>query len=404
MSSVRILNSSLNGTLKLPESKSDAHRALICARLAGSSVEIRSKSEDITATENALDTVFGGGNTVDCGESGSTLRFLIPLAAALGKEITFTGGGRLGERPLDEYLLLLPEHGVKCERGEGFILRISGKLTPGLFEIKGDVSSQYITGLLFSLPLLEGESEIRLTTALQSKPYIDMTVNTLKRFGIRVDETENGWKIKGSQCYKPASYTVESDWSQAAFFLAGGVLSGRVTLEGLNNSSPQGDREIVNVLRRFGAVITSENGRITAEKSQLKGININVSDIPDAVPAVAVLAAFANGKTVITGGERLRLKESDRIKSVVYNLNKMGISAVETSDGMIITGGTPKGAELCGFNDHRIVMAFAVAALAAKGETLISDSESVNKSYPAFFADYRALGGRADVISNGQQA
>ena len=399
MNMARITPSELIGTVTIPASKSAAHRAFICSFLSGGGkVNELEESEDIKATKGALKALSDGSEVIDCNESGSTLRFMIPVAAALGKTVTFIGTGKLPIRPIDEYLRLLPAHGVKCEYSGTLPLTISGKLTPGKYALAGNVSSQYITGLLLALPILDGDSELILTTELQSKPYVDMTVKVMQDFGVTVKETKTGYFVRGNQCYKQREYTVEGDWSQAAFFLAGGALTGDVTLLGLDPDSAQGDKEIAAVLRRFGADIQVEKNAVRVKKSHLHGINIDVADIPDTVPALAVIASYASGKTVITGGERLRIKESDRIESVVTNLQKAGINAVETADGMIIEGGAPAGACLDGYNDHRIVMAMSVLALAASGTTQISDASSINKSYPTFFNDYNSLGGKADVI------
>ncbi|MBQ9516986.1 MAG: 3-phosphoshikimate 1-carboxyvinyltransferase [Eubacterium sp.] len=401
MSTVRLENSIPGGSLTPPASKSAAHRAMICAFLAGGgSVNPITDSKDMQATAQAIEALKNGGEICDCIESGSTLRFLIPVAAALGKTVTFVGSGKLPQRPIGDYLRLLPEHGVTCESEGGLPLTISSKLTGGRFELAGDVSSQYITGLLLALPLLDTDSEIVLTTALQSKPYVDMTVDILHRYGVEIAETESGYLIKGNQTYAVQDFTVEGDWSQAAFFLAAGAIGGDVTVSGVDINSTQGDKEIVNVLKRFGADITVGDNAVRAKKSALCGIELDAANIPDMVPTVAVLAAFADGTTVIKGAQRLRYKESDRIESVVTNLKKMGVDVTETPDGMIISGGTVKGAALDGYNDHRIVMAFAVAALFADGTTTITDSESINKSYPSFFEDYNRLGGKADVISD----
>lgn len=399
MSRAVIESSALFGTLGAVPSKSAAHRMAICAFLSGES-EVRGlgKSEDIEATLGALEAISAGKDVINCGESGSTLRFLIPVAAALGKAVTFTGRGRLPERPIGEYLRLLPEHGVKCESKGGLPLKISGRLTSGRYEIEGNISSQYITGLLLALPLLDGDSEIVLVSPLQSKPYVEMTLGVMRLFGVEAEEGESGYFIKGNQKYNKTSCTVEGDWSQAAFFLAGGALTGEVTLTGLDINSAQGDKRIVEIMKRFGAVITVGENSVSVKKSGLSGIEVDVSDIPDMVPAIAVLAANAKGKTVITGAERLRIKESDRIKSITENLKKMGVEVNERPDGMDITGSRLKGAKLDGFNDHRIVMAFSIAALCAEGKTVITDAMSVNKSYPEFFSDYRSLGGKADVI------
>lgn len=398
-SEVRIENSILSGELQIPPSKSAAHRALICSFLAdGGKVTPIIASKDMQATEQALSALKNGDSVVDCIESGSTLRFLIPVAAALGREVTFVGEGRLPERPIGDYLRLLPQHNVHCDSEGGLPLRITGTLTAGAYELAGDVSSQYITGLLLALPILDGDSKIILTTELQSKPYVDMTIKVMADFGVYAEETEYGYFVKGNQKYKKRDYIVESDWSQAAFFLTAGAIGGDITLKGLDIHSVQGDKEIVNILKRFGADIEVCEHSIRCRKSELHGVEIDATDIPDMVPSLAIAASFASGKTIIKGAERLRYKESDRIESVVENLKKMGVHVTEEQDGMEIIGGSVNGAELDGYNDHRIVMAFSIAGLFADGETLISDAQSIHKSYPKFFDDYNSLGGKADVI------
>lgn len=399
MSVVRLKNSILKGEVVIPPSKSAAHRALICSFLAGGgNVSPIIDSNDMKATTQALKAIANEEKCVDCIESGSTLRFIIPVAAALGKSVTFVGSGRLPERPIGDYLRLLPEHNVECESSGGLPLKINGKLTAGDYKIAGNVSSQYITGLLLALPILDGDSRIILTTMLQSKPYVDMTVKIMNDYGVVVEETDYGYFIKGNQKYLKRDYVVESDWSQAAFFLVAGAIGGDVTLKGLDLKSTQGDKEVVDILKRFGADIEVNESYIRSKKSNLTGIEIDATDIPDMVPSLAVAASFAKGETVIKGAERLRLKESDRIESVVSNLKKMGVDICETPDGMIINGGNVNGASLDGYNDHRIVMAFSVAALKAQGETEITYAMSINKSYPTFFDDYNSIGGSADVI------
>lgn len=400
MSIVKIQNSILSGEITVPPSKSAAHRALVCSFLAGGGkVSPIISSNDMQAMQQVIASLKADKSIVDCIESGNTLRFMIPVAAALGKSCTFVGMGRLPERPITDYLRLLPEHGVKCTAADGKIpLTIEGKLTPGTFEIAGNISSQYITGLLLALPILDGDSKIVLTTQLQSKPYVDMTIKIMGDFGVEVEEKPYGYFVRGNQKYITRDYTVESDWSQAAFFLVAGAINGDITLKGLDLNSAQGDKKIVDALKKFGADIEIRENEIRCKKSSLKGIDIDVSDIPDTVPSLAVAAAFAQGTTVIRGGERLRLKESDRIESVVTNLKRMGINVEEKPDGMVITGGGARGAELFGFNDHRIPMAFSVAALEAQGITIITDAQSINKTYPTFFDDYNSLGGKADVI------
>ncbi|MBR3737952.1 MAG: 3-phosphoshikimate 1-carboxyvinyltransferase [Eubacterium sp.] len=402
MSIAIIENSILKGEVRIPPSKSAAHRALICSFLScGGSVEGIIDSSDMKATEGALEALKNGDKTINCLESGSTLRFIIPVAAALGKSVSFSGCGRLPERPIGEYISLLEEHGVCCKSNKGFLpLEISGKLKSGIFRIRGDVSSQYITGLLLALPLLDGKSEIVLTSPLQSKPYVDMTIKVLKDFGINIEETENGYAVFGNQKFKSCRYTVEGDWSQAAFFLAAGAVCGDVKVCGLDMDSAQGDKKIVDILKEFGADIQINGDWVEAKKSCLRGITIDAKDIPDMVPALSVVAANAEGKTVINNIQRLRLKESDRVLSIVSNLKKAGIKAFATENKIEIEGSAAKGAKLSGFNDHRIVMAFSVLALTAQGKTEISDALSINKSYPAFFEDYNKLGGKAYVIGN----
>ncbi len=402
MSKVKIKNAILNGSVVIPPSKSAAHRALLCSFLAGGgTVSPIIPSKDMQAMQQAISALENDDKIVDCIESGNTLRFVIPVAAALGKSVTFVGSGRLPERPLETFLELLPKHNIKCTSNGRLPLSIEGKLTAGKYEIAGNISSQYISGRLFALPILDGDSEIVLTTRLESKPYIDLTIKVMRDFGVEVQETESGYLVRGNQQYKTRDYIVESDWSQAAFFLVGGAVGKSVALKGLDMNSVQGDKAIVDILKKFGADIEIKENEIISRKAELKGIKVDVSDIPDTVPALAVAAAYANGRTEIVGGERLRFKESDRIESVVSNLKRLGADVTETSDGMIINGGKKlKGAELLGYNDHRIVMAFSIAALFAGGETIITEANSINKTYPSFFEDYNRIGGQANVFNN----
>ncbi len=400
MSVVEIENSILTGEIVAPPSKSAAHRALVCSFLAGGgTVKPIIDSNDMRATVGVIRALKNDEKELNCIESGSTMRFMIPVAAALGKEVTFVGEGSLLSRTLGEYMTLLPQHNVKV-KSDGFLpLEISGKLTNGSYEVNGDVSSQYITGLLMALANTDGDSAVILKTPLQSKPYVDMTIKVMADFGVHITETDFGYLIHGNQKFRQLDYTVEGDWSQAAFFLVAGALGGRVMVKGLDINSTQGDKEILQVLKRFGAKVVFDDTTATAEKSKLVGTDINAENIPDLVPVLAVLAAFAKGKTVIYGAERLRYKESNRIESVVTNLKLMGVDAEETADGIIINGGNRlTGNALKGFNDHRIVMAFSVAALFADGKTTIDDAMSINKSYPDFFEDYNMLGGRANVL------
>ncbi len=406
-----------NGTIEAPPSKSDVHRAIICAALSGGVCTISpvALSEDIKATigcaealgaatklENNVLTVDGSlifnnkTASLDCRESGSTLRFFIPVAAAGGIDATFYGSGRLPERPIGIYTDALPEKGVSCVTGGGLPLHISGKLQSGVFKIPGDVSSQFISGLLFALPLLDGDSDIVLTSPIQSAGYINMTIRTMSKFGIEVDMTDKGWHVRGKQHYIPSNYTTDGDWSQAAFFLAAGAIGGNVTVNNVNIDSSQGDRRMAALLREFGAEVSQDGGRITVQKSELSAIEIDASQIPDLVPVLAVCACFAEGTTVIYNAERLRLKESDRLRSTAALLNSLGGKVRELPGGLEITGVKELcGAQVNGCNDHRIVMSAAVCAAGCQGDIFCSDPLSINKSYPDFYRDYSFIGGSA---------
>lgn len=424
MGSMKLAPSCLQGTVHIPPSKSQAHRAILCAAMAKgeSIIEPVAASKDMEATlrvvqslgvavrrDGARLTIDGSklfsahSALIDCGESGSTLRFAIPIAAVGGMDTTFIGQGLLPQRPLGAYLDLLPRHGVPCASKGGLPLQIEGQLTPGVFSLPGNVSSQYITGLLLALPLLEGDSEIVLTTPLESAGYVDMTLDVMASFGVTAEKTAAGYRVPGKQTYCAHSYQVEGDWSQAAFFLTAGALNGAVTLTGLHENSLQGDQAIVSVLKQMGARIEETQAGIFVQKCILHAIETDVSQIPDLVPVLAVACAFAKGRSVIRGGERLRFKESDRIASTLAGLRAIGVPVTETADGMVIEGGAAlHGGSIHGYNDHRIVMAFAVAALCLPDEVIISDRESIAKSYPEFFTHYQQLGGVADVVSLGE--
>ena len=408
-----------NGTISAPPSKSDVHRAVICAALSGGVCTISpvALSEDVKATIGCVEAL--GAKTalkdnvltvdgreifknkeaeLDCRESGSTLRFLIPVAAAGGVSAVFTGAGRLPERPIGVYTDALPEKGVTCQTEGGLPLQISGKLQSGVFKIPGNVSSQFITGLLFALPLLDGDSDIVLTSPIQSAGYINMTIRTMSKFGIEVDMTDKGWHVRGKQRYIPTDYTTDGDWSQAAFFLVAGAVGGEVTVQGANIDSSQGDRRIAALLREFGAEVIQDGGSITVKKAPMRAIEISAAQIPDLVPVLAVCACFAEGTTRITDAERLRIKESDRLKTTAALLNSLGGKVNELPDGLEITGVKQlKGAAVDGCNDHRIVMSAAVCAAGCEGGITCTDAWSINKSYPDFYDDYAKIGGRVKL-------
>ncbi len=396
---IKIQKSKVQGKIKAIASKSFAHRILICDFLAGN--EIRNEfnsftSKDILATANCLNAIRGGKKVLDCDESGSTLRFLIPLCASLGGEFTFLGRGRLLARPNTELLLTLSKMGITFEENESYI-KSCGKLSAGDFEIKGDISSQYVSGLIMALATLKGDSKIILTTPLSSKPYVDITIKVLEQYGIKIESTEYGYYIKGAQKFK-GHIDAEGDWSNMAFYLVLGATNGGITVQGLNLESVQGDKVILEILKQANAKIDANENVITVSKGQLKGFTIDANNCPDLVPICAVLGATASGKTVINNIERLRIKESDRVLSTIQMLKAFGIGAEEKDNAIIIYGGTPKGGVVNTFNDHRIAMASAILASVAEGESQIIDAGAVNKSYPTFFEDYKSVGGKASVL------
>lgn len=409
-----------NGTVNVPPSKSDVHRAIICAAMANgvSRISPVALSNDIKATigcikalgadavlENNVLTVDGTNMyknktaLLDCGESGSTLRFFIPIAAVGNINATFVGKGKLPQRPIGIFTEALPKAGTVCKTEGGLPLEIKGQLKSGIFEIPGNVSSQFITGLLLALPILEGDSEIVLTSPLESVGYIAMTIRTMKQFGVNIQATEKGWHIKGGQSYKTCDYTTDGDWSQAAFFMVLGAVSGKVTVKGVAKDSTQGDKKCAEILARFGAKVTQLDNEVTVEKRELKAITIDASQIPDLVPVLSVCAAFAEGTTKIINAERLRIKECDRLKATAELLNNLGGKVKELSDGLEITGvSSLKGGKVNGYNDHRIVMSAAVCAARSDEDITATFAMSINKSYPDFYIDYNSIGGKANVL------
>ena len=409
-----------NGTVNVPPSKSDVHRAIICAAMANgvSRISPVALSNDIKATigcikalgadavlENNVLTVDGTNMyknktaLLDCGESGSTLRFFIPIAAVGNINATFVGKGKLPQRPIGIFTEALPKAGTVCKTEGGLPLEIKGQLKSGIFEIPGNVSSQFITGLLLALPILEGDSEIVLTSPLESVGYIAMTIRTMKQFGVNIQATEKGWHIKGGQSYKTCDYTTDGDWSQAAFFMVLGAVSGKVTVKGVAKDSTQGDKKCAEILARLGAKVTQLDNEVTVEKGELRAITIDASQIPDLVPVLSVCAAFAEGTTRIINAERLRIKECDRLKATAELLNNLGGKVKELSDGLEITGvSSLKGGNVNGYNDHRIVMSAAVCAARSDEDITATFAMSINKSYPDFYIDYNSIGGKANVL------
>lgn len=404
---ILITPAQISGSIEGIASKSFAHRALICAALAKgkSQIRINTTSADIEATigclENMGAVIEKNGNVytvtpiekipdkavIDCNESGSTIRFLLPVICALGMNCEIHGSGRLPERPLSPLKEELIRMGASIS--DAFPLDVSGRISAGEFTLRGDVSSQFVTGLLMALSYLGG-GKINLLPPVQSRPYIDITLQVLRTFGADIKEENNTFYINPCRL-SGCDFTVEADWSNAAFPLCMGA-----EVTGLNPESVQGDKAIIDVLKDMGAKII---GNYKADVSALHGCRVNAAHIPDAVPVIAAIAATAEGETVIFNGERLRIKESDRIQTTCEMLRSLGADIRETDDGMIINGKkTLSGGETPSFNDHRIAMAAAVAAVKCEGNVIIRNAEAVNKSYPSFFEDYNRLGGSARVL------
>ncbi|MEA5038257.1 MAG: 3-phosphoshikimate 1-carboxyvinyltransferase [Clostridiaceae bacterium] len=413
-----IAPSSLSGSVPAIPSKSAAHRLLICAALADepTALQLSSSSDDIDATIGCL-TALGAeikrtGDTItvtpigkapsdpllDCRESGSTLRFLLPVAAALCEKARFTGGGRLPERPVVELTDLMRRHGVSFS-ADCLPFETAGRLTGGEFDISGSVSSQYLTGLLLALPVLAQDAAVRLSSKLVSCGYVDMTLSALARFGVNIACAEGRYTVSGPKALcSPARISVDGDWSNAAFFLAAGAIGAPVTVTGLDPDSPQGDRAITMLLQRFGAGVAVGPAQVTVAPAELRGCEIDLAEVPDLLPVLAVVAACAQGKTRFTGGERLRHKESDRLASTAAIIGSLGGKAEAFPDGLAVTGGKLTGGTVDSFHDHRIVMAAAVAGSICPRAVTILGADAVNKSYPAFFSDYAKLGGKANVL------
>ena len=408
----------LCGTIPAIASKSNAHRLLILAALCRGETRLimKQRSEDIDATVACLralgakialvpDGVFVHGiervneyPLLDCSESGSTFRFLLPVATALCEHVRFTGSGRLPDRPIGELLTVLQAHGVAFS-AERLPFQTTGKLTGGRFSLPGNVSSQYLTGLLLAQPLLAEPSTISLTTKLESAAYVDITLHALRRFGVSVLVADESYRIPGGQTIHSAGeLRVDGDWSNAAFFLVAGAIGAPVRLTGLNLNSPQGDKAILDALLAFGASLKATAKAIFVSPAPLFGCEIDVGETPDLLPILAVLGACANGETRLVNAARLRLKESDRLASVSAMLRALGASVEERADSLIVTGGKLTGGTVDSCKDHRIAMSAAIASIRCRGEVTILGADAVNKSYPAFFEDFNRLGGRAHVV------
>lgn len=392
---VTILPGTLKGAVTPPSSKSQTHRAVLALMLAQGEGKLSNLavSQDIQATQDCVAALKSGQPAqadglplLDCGESGSTLRFLIPVALAVRGGGRFTGRGRLMERPQGPYIRLFEEKGILWNQ-EGTCLTVAGQLEPGVYALSGNVSSQFITGLLYALPLLPGDSRIVLTTPLESRGYVDMTLDMLRRFDIKVEEQEDGFLVPGNQTYQARDLTLEADWSGAAFWYAANFLGAQVDIQGLNPDSVQGDRQI---------------GTLYWKLARPGDVDIDLSQCPDLAPPLAAMAAVRKGTTRFVHAGRLRMKESDRLETIARTLNALGAKAQVGEDTLSLEGVDHlEGGTVDGCNDHRIAMMAAVAAVACKEPVTILGAECVKKSYPRFWEDYTALGGEIHGLISG---
>ena len=388
---IRITPQKLSGVVTPPASKSMAHRAVLAMALADrqGTLSNLSDSQDIQATRRCVEALKaprpdGELPFLDCGESGSTLRFLIPIALALRGGGVFTGRGRLMERPQGPYFDIFDEKGIFHEQKDG-VLTVRGNLTPGVYRLPGNVSSQFVTGLLYALPLLPGDSVIEITTPLESGGYVDMTLDMLAQFGISVENQNYAcFRVPGNQAYQARDIAAEADWSQAGFWYAAAFLDNSVQPTGLDPASAQGDKVVSELYWKL---------------ARPGDVDIDVSGCPDLLPPLAVMAAVRNGATHFINAARLRIKESDRLTTVHQMLAALGGQAEEGPDSLTVRGVSAfTGGTVDGSNDHRIVMAAAIAATRAAAPVTILGAEAVNKSYPSFWDEYKRLGGVLDVL------
>ena len=442
---IKIKPSKLSGNVVIPPSKSFAHRALICAALSEGKSIVRNieLSDDIRATLEALEELGATSkienmsieiegiqimnndvhdinnnihnmnnnmHIINCNESGSTLRFMIPIAAALGYRCRFEMSGNLGKRPLDVYYDIFDKNGIKYKKGENY-LEIDGNLNAGEYDIPGNISSQFITGMLFALSMLEEDSLLKITDKIESKSYIDITLQCLKDFGIEIENNNyRKFRIKGNQKYKCRKekqgynkYTVEGDFSQGAFFLCADAIGNDVNIKGLRRDSIQGDKATLDILERMGCErIYNESNDIKMKVNSLNSTVIDATDCPDIIPVLSVCAAFANGTTEIINAKRLRIKECDRLSAINEELSKLGASIEEKEDSLIIHGNGNKklkgGCEVWSHKDHRICMMLSIASTICEEDIIIKDAECISKSYPRFFEDFEKIGGCIEVI------
>lgn len=422
---VKIKPNEIKGKLKSIPSKSLLHRAIILSGIAKGREtileQVNTISEDIEATLTCLEKlgaktkvegdsirITSLGNIkkskveLHCKESGTTLRLLLPLVSTFSKEATVDCSESLRKRPIRELIETLEESGLYFKE-KGFPINISGNVTTDFFKISGDISSQYVSGLLLLSSLLDQRSSIYLTTKLESKAYVNITIKVLRDFGIIVNELEDGvFEIYGGRdkILPPKEYQIEGDWSNAAIFLVGGCLGDSIKMSGLNLESSQGDKKIVEILKKAGAILTCSDDCISSNGSHLNSFEVDFSETPDLFPILSVVAALSRGQSILKGGERLKLKESNRIESTFQMLKSLGADVKKRDDGLIIQGKEIlDGGIVNSFNDHRIVMSATMASIKCKEPVSIVNAGAVKKSYPNFFDDFKKVGGIFDVIS-----
>lgn len=431
MADLKIYPSKLKGEVKIPPSKSMAHRAIICAALSDGLciIENIDYSDDIIATIDAMNSLgarivkhkdyievmgaYGSGEKpqetriIDCNESGSTLRFLVPISLLFKGSSKFIGRGNLGKRPLTTYYNIFERQGIEYSYEEGNLnLVINGELKPGTFEVEGNVSSQFITGLLFTLPLLKQDSKIVITTEMESKGYIDLTLRAMSDFGVKIiNNNYREFIIKGNQKYNARNYRVEGDYSQAAFFICADSLGNDVLCKDLNLNSLQGDKEVIDILERMNVIFNANDvGVKGTTNGELISTVIDGSQCPDIIPVLTSVAALTKGTTEIINAGRLRIKECDRLAAVTSELNKLGAKIIEKEDGLVVTGveKLQGGVEVWSHKDHRIAMTLAIASTRCEEPIVINDYECIAKSYPNFFEDFKALGGNVHEWNMGK--
>lgn len=421
--SLRIHPGSVRGTVSAPPSKSYTHRAFLLGLLAEGTTRVSDAllSEDPRATLDAVEALGATvlrereviriesdgrlrapAKTLDCLNSGTTLRLLSAIAALAPGETTLTGDASLRKRPMGPLLQALGSVGVQATSAEGKApVTVRGPMSGGRATLPGDVSSQFVSALLLAGARTPKGVDVDVDGTLKSRPYVDITVEMMEDFGARAERRGEGFHVPGGQSYKARDYRVPGDFSTAAFPLAAGALAGEVTVENLPARTAQGDKAILDHLEAFGAHVTRHARSATVRAAPLRGVRLDLSDTPDAFPILCTLAAYAEGETVLSGAAHLRFKESDRIKAMVTNLQRLGVAARERPDGAVIQGGRPvKGASgLVTEGDHRVLMALAVCALRAGGPLTLDDHDAHRVSYPAFIEDFQRMGARIEVVA-----